>query len=333
MKLQVDMSAPLGRGYFGAVYPGVDPVQGNVAVKFFERKAAEPDLVWQKRRADLLREGRSLSSARHANVVSVFSISETDDSKGIRLVLEFCTGGSLEKAIDPAPLTLTRARSIATDVVMGLHALHARGMIHRDIKPANILLDANGRAKLGDFGLVTDDIVLGYAGQAGYMNHVAKEIHDGSAGTSVRSDVWAFGMTLYRVIHGQAFYKEQFPPQLEIPKGGYATKPPWLPHVLDGWRRLIRKAMNDDRDKRHQSCDQLLNAIAALPVSDWTCDVQTAKITWTTQRGDRRIEVVQNRATKAWEARTVPVAAGQARRLKAGADVSTLEHFFERFSA
>src|SRR4030088_309089 len=110
--------------------------------------------------------------------------------------MALCPGGSLQTAFEAGPMTLPAVRKAGTEVLMGLTALHARQMLHRDIKPGNVLIDAEGGAKLGDFGLVTDDLVLGYGSQAGYYDHIAFEVWHGN-GTSARSDIWAFGMTLF----------------------------------------------------------------------------------------------------------------------------------------
>jgi serine/threonine protein kinase len=83
-------------------------------------------------------------------------------------------------------MALPGVKRTAKQVLHGLGALHHRGMIHRDIKPANILIDAQGVAQLGDFGLVTDDLVLGYGSQAGYSDHIAYEVWHG-AGTSAKT--------------------------------------------------------------------------------------------------------------------------------------------------
>ena len=84
-------------------------------------------------------------------------------------------------------------RKAGTEVLMGLAALHARQMLHRDIKPGNILIDTAGVALIGDFGLVTDDLLLGYGSQAGYGDHIAYEVWQGK-GTSAKSDIWALGI-------------------------------------------------------------------------------------------------------------------------------------------
>src|SRR5690606_29051360 len=117
----------------------------------------------------------------------------------------FCHGGSLEPAYRKGPIDDATVLKIAREVCLGLAALHDRGMVHRDIKPGNILLDRNGVAKVSDFGFVTDEIVEGYAAGAGYLDHLAPEYYS-SGVTSTRSDLWALGVTLYRLLHGHAWY-------------------------------------------------------------------------------------------------------------------------------
>ena len=240
----------LGSGGFGKVYKAVDPVHGDVAIKVLKQALGESDPDWQMRKAGLIHEGQRLSEAHHQNVVNVFSIHESGDE--IMLVLEYCAGGSLDRGYKVGPLTPNTVKVYATQVALGLSALHARGMIHRDIKPANILLDGAGKARVGDFGLVTNNILLGYASAQGYGDHLAIEIHQGN-GTSVKTDIWALGMTLYRLLHGDVWYRENDSPRRTVPMGGFAGKLRWLPHVPNGWRRLIRKAMHDDTTKRFQT--------------------------------------------------------------------------------
>lgn len=193
------MGARISAGHFGEVFLAKDLVHGDVAVKVLERAATESAADWQLRRDGLVKEGQRLKQATHKNVVNVLHVLESETSDAVHLVMEFCSGGSLQAPYEKGPMTLRHVRKVATDVCFGLQALHARGMLHRDIKPGNLLLNSSGITKLGDFGLVTDNIILGYASQAGYADHLAPEIWHGS-GTSVVTDVWALGVTLYRLI-------------------------------------------------------------------------------------------------------------------------------------
>lgn len=285
----------LGKGHFGEVYLGHDQVLGKVAVKILRRTEEEQQKDWQIRKQNLLREGQHLKGAEHDNVVRVYQVLEKENTDVILLVMEECESGSLQSEFEAGPMCISRLRDFLTDVALGLQAVHKRNMIHRDIKPANILIDSRGRAKLGDFGLVTNDILFGYASIAGYIDHLAKEVLEDIHNplTSIRSDVWAFGMTAYRLLHGQVFYSELPPPKELIQKGNFAQKLPWLPHIPGQWRRFIRQAMHDDPYSRIQDASEILKKLEALPVNpDWKCDYCQDNIVWKRISKDRRIEVL-----------------------------------------
>jgi serine/threonine-protein kinase len=192
-------------------------------------------------------------------------------------------------------------------------------MIHRDLKPGNILLDENGVARIGDFGLVTDKLIFGYADKAGYNDHLAYEVWQVGV-TSVRSDIWALGMTLYRLLHGKAWYEETVLPRYEIRNGGFSNKLKWLPHIPKRWRRLIRLMMHDDPASRAQSAGQVQAAFSGLPVTPtWNCSVNGAEVQWTQAKGARSIKVVWDRDIKGksrWRAWSEPaVGSGKAHTL------------------
>jgi serine/threonine protein kinase len=155
---------------------------------------------------------------------------------------------------------------MGTDVLMGLGALHARGMLHRDIKPANILVDSFVVAQISDFGLVTDELILGYGSQAGYSDHIAFEVWKGDL-TSVKTDIWAFGMTLFRLLHGKTWYEDAPKPRLIVTLGNFADTLKWLPHIPATWRRVVRTMLRDNPYDRYQSALQAQNALAALALS------------------------------------------------------------------
>jgi serine/threonine-protein kinase len=193
-------------------------------------------------------------------------------------------------------------------------------MIHRDIKPANILLDARGNALISDFGLVTDDLVLGYASQAGYTDHIAYEVWMGK-GTSVKSDIWAFGATLYRLLHGKLWYDEMPEPRDLIAHGGFADGLKWLPHVPKRWRRVIRQMMEDNTSKRYQTAEQALGAVGSLPVTPvWQATVAPDKVRWEQTKGNRLnvVEWIRTPRQTEWTAWSEPTAGAKGQKKTLG---------------
>lgn len=281
----------LGNGHFGEVFLGQCSVHGEVAVKVLARRPGETDADWDKRKKGFLAEAQNLSKARHKNVVQVYGIEEETGGNSIRFTMAYCPNGSLQAAYDAGPMTTLQVRKVATEVCLGLEALHGRGMLHRDIKPGNILLNAGGDAQLGDFGLVTDNVILGYGSVAGYSDHIAYEVWHGE-GTSTKTDIWAVGMTLYRLLHGQVWYDSAPAPRDLVKSGQFADSLKWLPHIPKAWRRVIRKMLNDDKAQRYQSASQVMNALSALPTPEWKTTVGPNLVRWEHTAG-ARIKVVE----------------------------------------
>jgi eukaryotic-like serine/threonine-protein kinase len=308
------IGAKIGNGHFGEVFHGVDPAHGNIAVKVLSREAHQDDARWQLYKGSSLNEAQNLSKATHRNVVQVHHVVEGDGGNSIVICMEYCAGGSLQKKFEAGPMSLRALKKAATEILHGLGVLHQRGMLHRDIKPANILLDGNGVAKLADFGLVTDDLLLGYGSQAGYWDHIAYECwHNGP--TSSKSDIWAVGMTLFRLMHGQVWYKEGPDPQSLIKHGGFANSLKWLPHIPKSWRTFIRRTMNDDPAGRFQNAQQALAGLASLPVEPiWTVEVAPDLITWERTKGQRLVKVEWERISprrQKWRAWSEPIDVGR----------------------
>lgn len=329
----------LGNGHFGVVFLGQDSVHGRVAVKVLARKPEHSDAEWHAYKAGFLAEAQNLSKATHRNVVQVYHIDELPDGNSIRFCMAFCPGGSLQSAFEAGPMTLPAVRKAGTEVLMGLNALHARQMLHRDIKPGNVLIGAEGVAQIGDFGFVTDDLLLGYGSQAGYSDHIAYEVWQGS-GTSARSDIWAFGMTLFRLLHGKTWYEEAPDPQTVVIYGGFADSLEWLPHVSKSWRRVVRKMLNDDPAARYQTAGQALEALSRLPVTPiWSATVTPRLVRWEHLSKTRRNIVEWKRHSQRrheWSAWSEPLGKGRTMTLGGSGAIiggrqaiAELERYFE----
>ena len=192
--------------------------------------------------------------------------------------------------------------------------------LHRDIKPGNILIDASGVAQLGDFGLVTDNLIMGYGSVAGYSDHIAYEVWQGE-GTSAKTDIWAMGMTLYRLLHGRAWYEEVVPPKFVVRHGGFSDTLRWLPHIPKPWRRFIRKMLNDDSSLRFQTAAQVTSALSVLSTPQWDVEVTPDLVTWR-QTLPKRIRIVELSRTSAfkheWTAWSEPAPGNPGNRMTLG---------------
>src|SRR5579885_42899 len=187
---------PLGRGAMSAVWAAHDEeLDRRVAVKMLAPRA-------ERRRFE--REAHAAAALSHPNIVSLYDYGETGDGRPY-MVLEYLTGGSLEERLgrDP-PLDDDEVRRIIADVAAGLAHAHERGLGHRDLKPANILFDAEGRAKIADFGIVRmgGTGTLTEAGTVlGTASYISPEQASGeTAGPA--SDVYSFGVILFRMLTG-----------------------------------------------------------------------------------------------------------------------------------
>jgi serine/threonine protein kinase len=343
MKSNLALGNKIGEGNFGEVFLATDEVHGDVAVKRLHAAAAPTPQYWATQKDRLLKEAQYLKQADHANVVKVLQLLEDEATDSIFMVMELCPGGSLQKQFSAGPIPLAAVRKYATEVALGIQALHARGMIHRDIKPSNILVGPAGDAKLGDFGLVTDELVLGYATGSGYCDHLAPEVWSGH-GTSAKSDVWAVGMTVYRLLHGQKWYDAGPEPAALIPQGDFAATLRWLPHVPKKWRVAVKAMMRDDTSIRLPNAAAVIDALAKLPVSpNWICRLENEKVLWEVTLGDRRVTVEWDRPEKGkhqWIAHSETLSSGKRRKLasskglcsRSTADGELREFFASRLS-
>lgn len=306
----LNLGAQLGSGRFGIVHDGEHPVQGKVAVKMMERLNDESDTEWQRRKTDLLCEALNLKVAEHERVVRVFDVSHDADADRIYLTLERCAG-TLGDLYEDGPIEIAKLRSYLSDAASGLCGVHSNDIIHRDIKPSNILIGYDGRAKLGDFGLVTDRLILGYGSMGGYSAHIAHEVWR-SRMTSKKSDIWAFGMTAYRLLLGRSFYDSM--PANDAREEGYADHLNWLPHVPKRWRAFVKKCLRDNPRQRFQSAEAMMSAIISLPIEpSWVCSYSSSKTEWRRQKGNREIIVtyyVHSPRKHVWSAMSKPLSGG-----------------------
>jgi tRNA A-37 threonylcarbamoyl transferase component Bud32 len=194
----------IGSGGYGEVFLAVH----HVLRRRSALKIIHPHLAGDPDTAELfLREARLVARFDHPNVVSVYDAGRGEDSH-LFMAMRFVPGGSLHDLIQSrVPVPELRALRLMRDCCSGLAALHGLGLMHRDIKPANILLEADGRACLTDFGLasfhrerihgIDDDGMIG-----GSLLFLAPEQLTGKEIATPRTDLYSLGITFTGLLTG-----------------------------------------------------------------------------------------------------------------------------------
>ncbi len=195
------LEAKLGSGGMSTVYLARDQtLDRQVAVKVMHREMSEQADQLERFR----QEARSVAKLSHPNVVSVIDAGE--DGGHPYIVFEYVEGETLKQRINrDGALAPQEAIAYAIEIARGLSMAHARNMVHRDIKPQNILIDAEGRAKLTDFGIsrqLEQDGMTATGRVLGTTDYVAPEQAMGRK-VDPRTDIYSLGVVLYEMLIGQ----------------------------------------------------------------------------------------------------------------------------------
>ena len=209
-----EITAKLGEGGMGEVYRAVDTrLKRDVALKILpERLASDPVRLERFRR-----EAEAVARLNHPSVVTLHAVEEAGDLHC--LVMELVDGESLDRTLARGPLPLPEALRVAGEIADALAAAHREGIVHRDLKPANVMLTADRRVKVLDFGLAK---LAGEETVAGAVTSLPTEpaplTHEGVAMGTIpymspeqargepvdhRTDVFSLGCLLYEAASGR----------------------------------------------------------------------------------------------------------------------------------
>src|SRR5215471_14197678 len=143
-----EITALLGKGGFGEVYRAKDKkLKREVAIKILPDEFSSN----HDRLTRFQREAEVLASLNHPNIAAIHDLVTQDQSQF--LVLELVDGETLADRITRGPIPVEETLNIAKQIAEALEAAHDKGVIHRDLKPGNIMLTAEGKVKVLDFGL------------------------------------------------------------------------------------------------------------------------------------------------------------------------------------
>jgi len=188
----------------GTVYEAEELSTGRrVALKMLAQQLDSPEM-----RQRFLREGRLAASVNHPHSLYVFGSEEIEDTPVI--TMEIAAGGTLEDRLKArGPLPVEEAVDAILDVLAGLEAASAAGVLHRDVKPSNCFVGPDGAVKVGDFGLSVSTLARedSYATASGVIMgtpaYAAPEQLRGD-NLDVRADVYSVGATLFALLTAKA---------------------------------------------------------------------------------------------------------------------------------
>ncbi len=254
----------LGTGGMGAVYQ----VRHLISDRVEAMKVLLPDLASNPELAErFIREIRLQASLTHPNIAALHNALRFENQ--LLMVMEFVDGETLAEVIRRGTLHVRHALRITIQILAALDYAHSRGVIHRDVKPSNVIINAQGTAKLMDFGIARGISAYGELTQAGaavgsmyYMppEQVRGEKLDG------RSDLYAMGVTLFEALTGERPIKGRTAAEvLQAQLTDSAPDPSLLNSaVTPELSRAVMKALEKNAADRYQTAAEFSNAVAAV---------------------------------------------------------------------
>ena len=260
----------LGRGGQAVVYLAHDPrLQRDIALKVLGTAASSLD-----QQLRLQREATVSSRLDDAGICPVFETGR--DGSHLWLAMQYVPGQTLAQRLTEAqakdtPLPLATALDWCRRLLRSLQRAHAAGIVHRDLKPANVMIAADGRPVLLDFGLAAE---VGSAGplltrsgdRFGTPAYLAPEHFRGGGHDGVQGDLWAFAVTMYEVLTGHRPFDG---PTIEALQRAILTEEPIAarrrrPELPRDLAAVLTVALDKAPQRRYRSAADLLADLDAV---------------------------------------------------------------------
>ncbi len=269
----------LGRGGMATVYKAHElSLNRVVALKVLSNQLAV-DKEYIRR---FQREAQSAAQLNHPNIVQVFSIGE---EKGIfYFAMEYIKGTSLADIKKEIGVFMPeKAVNIIKQVADALGHAHEAGLVHRDVKPSNIMIDAQNRAKVTDFGiayvLAAETKLTREGSIIGTPEYLSPEQCEGKI-VDQRSDIYSLGVTFYELLTGKTPYEADTPVSMlmKIVKGTFPPICDVNPNVPAPLCRIVEKMMKTDVTQRYATMAEVLTDLAATGIGETLPPIPTPSL-------------------------------------------------------
>lgn len=252
----------LGVGGMGTVFAAHRTKDSaSVAVKVLHAHLAA-SVRWRSR---FRREFEALKKLDHPHIVKVFDWFDTDGVSGFAMQRIF--GKSLAESV---PLAADQVLRIGKEIADALAHAHDKGVLHRDIKPQNILIDREGHAYVGDFGLarITDESSLTPTGDilASLAYASPEQILAGRTSIDARTDIYSLGATLFEALTGEPPYGSKSPTELvaAIAFGEVPDPTTRNPQIARGIGDIVRRTLAKNPDDRYPNARALADDLQKM---------------------------------------------------------------------
>jgi serine/threonine-protein kinase len=255
------VTARIAHGGMATVYRATDTrLDREVALKVMHAELARDEEFVRR----FIGEAKSVARLSHQNVVAVFD--QGADGPYLYLAMEYVPGRTLKELLrDSGRFPPAAALEIMAGVLDGLAAAHASGIVHRDVKPENVLLTADGRVKVADFGLARAQSAAGHTRAGllvGTVAYVSPEQVTGGT-TGPRGDVYSAGVMLFELLTGRVPFTGDTPLSVayqhvnaDVPAP--SAMAPGIPAPVD---QLVLAATSRDPARRPADAGEFLRAV------------------------------------------------------------------------
>jgi beta-lactam-binding protein with PASTA domain/predicted Ser/Thr protein kinase len=248
----------IGSGGMADVWSAEDAMLGRqVALKFLHERFAQDQQFVERFR----REAQAAAGLQHPNVVGVYDRGEHEGRHWI--AMEYVQGASLKDLISRG-LAPSEALEIVRQILAGASFAHQRGIVHRDLKPHNVLVDADGRARVTDFGIARAGAseITQTGSVLGTAQYLSPEQAQGFE-VDARSDLYSVGVILYEALTGQVPFQAETAVAIALKQVSERPRRPSEinPRVSPALDGVVMRALAKDPDNRFQSADEFLRAL------------------------------------------------------------------------
>lgn len=254
-----ELLRPLGEGGMGAVFKARDrELDRFVALKVIHADLAQNPEVLQRFKQELI----LAREVTHRNVVRIYDLGEAD---GIRfLTMEYIEGRDLKSLLrEKGRFPPQEAAGIVEQICRALEAAHLAGVIHRDLKPQNIMIGADGKASVMDFGIArsaqASEGLTVTGALVGTPHYMSPEQARGEKLDS-RSDLFSLGILFYELLTGDLPYKADTAISSLVKRSTEIARPPIevVPEIPRALSNIVSKCLERDVTRRYQSAQEIL---------------------------------------------------------------------------